>query len=291
MQMHAIQTALIDVKTRYYDAGDKNRSLRLGSVLLDRQFMRIPVYAWVIEHPEGLIVIDTGETANVNKPDFFPLLQRPYWLSQYRFYINPEDELGAQMRERGLPPEEVRWVVLTHTHFDHTDALYHFPNAKFIISEKEYSDVSRFRSAHFAFPSKWPGWFKPHVIRYFPEAIGPFEQSYALTEDGTVQIVPTPGHTLGHQSVIVEDEGLSYFFGGDSSFDLKSLLNETIDAPAFDENKVLETRRRILDFADDRPTVYLTTHDFKTEERLKQRIILSRQQIEQGIAESSQHMR
>jgi N-acyl homoserine lactone hydrolase len=256
--------------------------LRLTNVLLDTRFMRIPIYAWVVEHPEGLIVIDTGETSKINDPNFFPVLQRPYWLSQYRFHINPEDEIGEQMRQRGLPPEDVRWVVLTHAHFDHTDALYHFPNAQFIISEKEYSDVERFRSAHFAFPSKWPEWFKPHVIRYIPEKIGPFEQSYVLTQDGTVRIVPTPGHTLGHQSVIVEDNGLSYFFGGDSSFDLRSLLEERIDAPAFDENKVLESRRRILDLAYDTPLVYLTTHDWDTEKRLEQRIILSRQQVAVG---------
>jgi N-acyl homoserine lactone hydrolase len=279
MKMHAIRTGEMDVKTRYYDAKKRHRLLRLNSVLLDRQFMRIPIYAWVIEHPEGLIVIDTGETSKVTDPNYFPILQRPYWLSQYRFYVNPEDEIGEQMRQMALPPEAVRWVILTHTHFDHSDALYHFPNAQFIISEKEYRDVSRFRSAHFAFPSKWPGWFRPHVIRYLPEAIGPFEQSYVLTQDGTVRIVPTPGHTLGHQSVIVEDKGLSFFFGGDSSFDLESLLDERIDAPAFDENKVLETRRLILDYAEDRPTVYLTTHDQQTAERLEQRLILSRKPV------------
>ncbi|MDX1995510.1 MAG: N-acyl homoserine lactonase family protein [bacterium] len=269
--MRALRTGLMDVKHRYYEAKGRTRAARLTSVLLDRQWTQIPVFVWVIEHPEGVIVIDAGETAKVNEPDFFPAPQRPYWRSQYRFHITPENEAGAQLRRLNIPPQEVRWVVLTHAHFDHTDALYHFPNAEFIISSKEFDDAYRYRSAHFAFPSKWPDWFKPHIIDYVPERIGPFEQSYVLTKAGDVRIVPTPGHTLGHQSVMVQQDGYTFFFGGDTSFDLPSLLNDKLDAPSFDSNKVFQTRQKILDYAHDVPLVYLTTHDPETAIRLEQR--------------------
>jgi N-acyl homoserine lactone hydrolase len=271
MRMHAIQTALIDVKRRYVDARGSNRLARLTSVLLDREFTSIPVYAWVVEHPEGLLVIDTGETARVQQPDFFPVLQRPYWQSQFRFHVTPETEIGAQMRQLNLAPEDVRWVVLTHTHFDHSDALYHFPNAEFILSRKEYHDICKYRSAHFGFPSKWPSWFQPRTITFEPTPVGTFSQSHRLTRAGDVWIVPTPGHTMGHQSVVVQNEGTSLFFAGDTSFDQDSLLKNRIDAPTFNAHAAAETRRRILDYARHTPLVYLTTHDFATGERLRQR--------------------
>jgi N-acyl homoserine lactone hydrolase len=268
MHIHAIRTGQIAVKNSYVEAKGNNRLMRLASVLLDPTFRDIPIYAWVIEHPEGLMVIDTGETALVNEPEYFPVLQRPYWKTQYRFDVAPEDEIGAQMRRLGLPPEEVRWLIQTHAHFDHTDALYYFPNSRILFSRKEYEDVTTYRSAHFAFPSKWPHWLKPQLVDYVPQAVGPFSQSFTVTQAGDVQIVPTPGHTLGHQSVLLHEGDVTYFFGGDTSFDLPSLLSGVIDAPAFNAHKTLETRQKILDYACDTPLVYLTTHDPETANRL-----------------------
>lgn len=275
MQVHALQTGLLTVKRNYVTAKDGNRLMRLTSSLLDNKFIDIPVYVWVIEHPEGVIVIDVGDTAQANAPGSFPAIERPYWRSQYRFKIQPQQEIGAQLAALGIPPENVRFVVLTHAHFDHTGALYAFPNARFIISAKEWQDVLRYRSAHFALPSKYPVWFKPESIAYVPAAVGPFEQSYPLTKAGDVSIIPTPGHTLGHQSVILQDATDTIFFAGDTSFDQDSLLNGIIDAPAFNAQVLRHTRQRILDYARDTRLIYLPTHDHHTGERLAQRTALT----------------
>jgi N-acyl homoserine lactone hydrolase len=279
MRIHALRTANMQVKRSYVAAPGRIRLFRLTSVLLDPNWTDIPVFAWAIEHPEGVIVIDTGETARVHDPNFFPAWQRPYWTSQYRWRIDRMDEIGPQLRVRGIPPEDVRWVVLTHAHFDHTDGLHHFRNAEFIFSRKEWDDTQLYRSARFAFPAHWPKWLKLRLIDHVPERVGPFERSYALTKAGDVRIVPTPGHTMGHQSVILEQDGLTYFFAGDASFDQASLLNGTLDAPAYNSNVVYETRRRILDYASDTPLIYLTTHDHQTEHRLRERIPLARTSV------------
>lgn len=274
MRIHAINTAILGVKSNYVEAEGRTRIARLTSVLLDNQWRDIPVYTWAIEHPEGLIVIDTGLDSRMSNRDFYPLLQRPYWLTQYRYQVTPDDEIGPQLRARGLDPDDVRWVVMTHAHFDHSGGLHHFPNAEFIFTRKEYSDVMRWRSAHFAFPSKWPAWLKPRLIDFVPEVIGPFNKSYPLTRSGDVRLVPTPGHTMGHMSVVLQEDGLNYFFAGDTSFDLKGLLDGTLDAPAFNSNVDMRTRIKILDFAAQGSLVYLTTHDFETARRLDERIPL-----------------
>lgn len=275
MKIHAIQTGSITIKESYYNAKGKTRIARLTSVLLDRKLRDVPVYTWAIEHPEGLIVIDTGMSAEMGNYSYFPLFQQPYWRSQYRFHITPQEEIGPQLKARGLAPEDVRWLVMTHSHFDHSGGLHHFPNSDVIFTRKDYHDTMMFRSARFAFPSQWPAWLASKVKQIeFNEnqpAFGPFAQSYRLTQAGDVYLVPTPGHAMGHLSVVLNDEGYTYFFAGDASFDLPSLLNGTLDAPAFNSDVTLATRRKILALAADTPLVYLSTHDPQTAARLARR--------------------
>lgn len=271
MRVHAIKTGTFHVKRHYYAAEGRTRIARLTSALLDSEFKEIPVYTWAIEHPEGIIVIDTGLSARLCDPEYFPLWMRPYFLTQYRFHIETLDEIGPQLRVRGIPPEDVRWVVLTHSHFDHTSALYHFTNAEFVISRKEWDDTQTYRSAQFAFPAKWPSWMRTRLVDFEREPLGAFEYSYPLTLAGDVRIIPTPGHTMGHQSVVLETDDTRYFFAGDTSFDQQSLERGILDAPSFNSHVTLHTRRKILDTAADMPLVYLTTHDDETEQRLKAR--------------------
>ena len=105
--------------------------------LRDRQWSDwLPIHAWVIEHPDGTIVVDTGETARVNEPGYLPRWH-PYYRLGVRFEIAPEDELGPQLERLGLDPAGVRTVVLTHLHHDHADGLHHLPNARVLVTARE----------------------------------------------------------------------------------------------------------------------------------------------------------
>lgn len=282
MRVHAFNTATIRVKKHYVRAANaadpvgRWRMSRLTAALLDSEWQTIPTFAWAIEHPEGLIVVDVGESVHINDPDFFPPALSPYFRSQFRWEVSPEREIGAQMKARGLSPADVRWIVLTHTHFDHTDALDNFPNAEVVVSRREWETVQRWRSGHFAFPDKWPPSLRFYTIDYPAEPLGSginpaFTHSYPLTQAGDVRLVPTPGHTLGHQSVVLHDGADTFFFAGDTSFDLPGLFDGTLDAPAFNTDVDLATRANILALARTTPLIYLTTHDFETENRLNAR--------------------
>ncbi len=124
--------------TQNWRKGQGEGIRRLANTLFDQNMTEwLPIYCYVIEHPEGLIVVDTGIVSTANTPVYFPpwmrLVQRAA-----RFRIEPEQEIGPQMAAGGLSPQDVRWVVLTHLHQDHDGGLQYFPQAEFIISRLEW---------------------------------------------------------------------------------------------------------------------------------------------------------
>ena len=72
MKIRAIQTGTVAVKTRQREGMGRGKR-RLMNTFLDRQWTDpLPILAWAVEHPEGVIVIDTGETARTSEAGYFP---------------------------------------------------------------------------------------------------------------------------------------------------------------------------------------------------------------------------
>src|SRR5690348_6722778 len=118
MRIHAIQTGSVMIKqAQMRGVGRGNQ--RLFDSLFDKNWTQfLPIYAWVIEHPEGMIVIDTGETARTAQPGYFPWWH-PFFQLAVRVQVRPEEEIGPQLQALGIAPGDVRHVVLTHLHTDH----------------------------------------------------------------------------------------------------------------------------------------------------------------------------
>jgi N-acyl homoserine lactone hydrolase len=186
--------------------------------------------------------------------------------------VRPEEEVGPQMRALGIPPEEARWVVMTHLHSDHAGGLAHFPKAEILVSHTEYQSAMGWQGqARGYLPHRWPTWFTPTLIRFAPAAVGPFPMSYPLTKAADVLLVPTAGHTAGRLSVIVLEDDHALLLTGDASYSQLLMLDEAVDGVAPDEQASRQTLRRILAYARQTPTVYLPSHDPKAVERLLQR--------------------
>jgi N-acyl homoserine lactone hydrolase len=117
-------------------------------------------------------------------------------------------------------------------------------------------------------PNRWPQWFAPRPINFEPQALGPFDRSHHVTSDGTVVIVPTPGHTPGHVSVVVLDDDGNYFLAGDTTYTQQSLLEEQVDGVSPCEAVSLQTMQRIIRYVRSQPTIYLPTHDPESGDRL-----------------------
>jgi glyoxylase-like metal-dependent hydrolase (beta-lactamase superfamily II) len=117
-------------------------------------------------------------------------------------------------------------------------------------------------------PNRWPDWFAPRSIAFAPEPFGPFDRSQRVTSDGSVVIVPTPGHTPGHVSVVVVAGDVRYFLAGDTTYTQRALVEGRVDGVSPSEAVSLRTMQTILRLAQEQPTVYLPTHDPESGNRL-----------------------
>jgi glyoxylase-like metal-dependent hydrolase (beta-lactamase superfamily II) len=242
-------------------------------MFLDRQWTEpLPIYAFAIEHPEGVIVVDTGENARAaSDPDYFPSWH-PFFRFGLREWVAPEEEIGPQLDRLGIARGDVRWVVLTHMHTDHAGGLHHFPDHEILVSRTDLALSSGRLGRLRGYPNNhYPSWFDPKVVDLAPTPYGPFPESLELTAAGDVTIVPLPGHTPGQIGLVVEDDDHLVLFAGDSSYNEDLMLRGVVDGPSPDDAVAQRTHERIRALAAVRPTVYLVAHDHETGARLAER--------------------
>ncbi len=160
MKIHALQTGTVAIKPNQRQ-GKGTAYVRLLNTLTDRRWTEpLPIHVWAIEHAEGIIVIDTGETSRTADPGYFPWWH-PFF-KNVRMSVQPEDEVRPQLQAVGLHPNDVRWVIMTHLHSDHAGGLHHFPNAEILVMRREFELASGFGGQVRGFlPQRWPSWFSP----------------------------------------------------------------------------------------------------------------------------------
>jgi N-acyl homoserine lactone hydrolase len=160
----------------------------------------IPVSMWVIDHPKGLVVVDTGNNAAVSDGAC-----KQHWVAGNCDLLKPsqkrDDVIDRQLQKLGYSADKVKAVVTSHAHLDHIGNIKLFPKAVHVIQKKEL------------YQAWWPEKFQRgggvFVMGDFDGPARDFnylelDGDYDLFGDGSVMVLSTPGHTLGHQSVRVK---------------------------------------------------------------------------------------
>ena len=273
-KVHAISTGLVRVKKPQMESPGGSMPARLGHMLFDPEWSEwLPIYVWVIEHDEGLILVDTGETSRVHERGYHPRWH-PFYRRAACFSVHPEEELGPQLRALGIGSRDVRQVVLTHMHTDHAGGLHHVTGSRVWVSQGELAAASGIGGRLQGYlPHRWPKWWQPEFIRFDRKRFGAFDEAMPLTRRGDVLVVPTPGHTPHHVSVVVCGDP-SFFLAGDTSYNQRLLLAGKVDGVSPDPRVTRRTHERILALAHERPLVYLPSHDPDSAARLTHRSAL-----------------
>jgi len=269
IKVHAVRTGLISVKRNFRTRRGTGFISKLN-ILLGSQFTEyMPIWAWVIEHPEGIIVIDTGDIEEADHKDFyrhesigskFNLLA----MSNKR-KIRKDEELNNQLLKLNIKPEQVSKIILTHLHGDHTDGLKFFPSNEILVLEPEH------KHPYGSLQTTYPKWFKPTLVNYSKNRVEYFDNAYAITKSEDLWLVPTPGHTHHHSSILFKTDNEHILIAGDTSY-YQQQLNENVFAAAnIDYKKSQETYTLIKKYASKFPTIYLPSHDENSGNRLHNR--------------------
>ena len=157
----------------------------------------IPVPFFLITHPQGHTIIDGGNAVEVATD------ARGHWGGICDVYwpdMKPEEGCVAQLEGLGIRPQDVRFVLQSHLHLDHTGAIGRFPNATHVVQRAEYE---------YAFTPDWfaaGGYIRKDFDRpglRWEFLNGTADDHFDLYGDGTLTTVFTPGHAPGHQSFLV----------------------------------------------------------------------------------------
>ena len=161
MRIHAIETGRVQIKQAQI-AGRGHGLRRQIQPIVSREWANwAPVYAYAIEHAEGVIVVDTGANAGLKSLPRW----HPYFQFSVRFDIEPEQETAPQLRSLGIGARDVETVVLTHMHIDHDGGLAHFPGSRTLVSGEELARASGISGAILGYlPKRWPKWFNPEPL-------------------------------------------------------------------------------------------------------------------------------
>ncbi|MGJ6969113.1 N-acyl homoserine lactonase family protein [Streptosporangium sp. G11] len=229
----------------------------------------LPINVYVIERGDGLVLFDTGQDrASVTDPGYFPGgITGVMYDRLARFDIGPEQTLTAQLAAIGYDIGDVHTVVISHLHQDHIGGLRELTGAQIVVSRHEWEtlggpapELRGLLRSHIDLPGlRWR--------RISPEpladpALAPFTTGHDLFDDGSMVLLPTPGHTPGSLSMLVRSPGRTpLLMVGDLTYD--SALLERGQVPGVGEkHRLAATTRMTNEFRLQNPGLaVLAAHD------------------------------
>jgi len=195
--------------------------------------IRVPVPVFLIEHPKGKVLFDSGLHPHTQKDPRGRL--GDFLAETFRVEFQQGEEVAARLRALGVDPGDISHVVASHLHFDHAGGLGSIANARLVVQKRE-----------------WAAGQDPDLAKRNGFAAHDYDLGHARLEvsgehdlfgDGRVVCVPTYGHTPGHQSLRVRLDSGDVVLTADACY-LRTTL-EALRLPRFvyDRDMHLESLR------------------------------------------------
>jgi glyoxylase-like metal-dependent hydrolase (beta-lactamase superfamily II) len=229
----------------------------------------LPVPAFLVEHPTaGPLLVDTGLHPSV-AVDPTENLGRVLGAGG-GFRMDHDQALHQQLRARGVDPRDVRVVVMTHLHYDHASGVSEFPDATFVVDEAEWAAATAprglprgYRTQQFDYGFDWRtvDFAGPEV-----DSFASFGRMLDLFGDGSVRLLSTPGHTLGHLSVLLAlSAGREVLLTGDAVYTQRGINEDVPPLLLHDEHRYWRSLKEIRRFVAQTPSaIVIPGHDAAT---------------------------
>jgi N-acyl homoserine lactone hydrolase len=199
--------------------------------------MTIPVASYLLLHPQGQVLFDTGVHCQAIRDPIRRLGER----RATRFTVRSQvgDDVVSQLALIGMRPADITHVINSHFHFDHCGGNEFFPQATFLVQRRE---MARARGPDNPYdPQDFDHPLTYHLI----------DGDYDIFGDGQLVLIPTYGHTPGHQSLWVRDgQATPLVFTGDACYTQEHLDRNVLPQAVWDGEAMahsLTTLRKLRD--------------------------------------------
>jgi N-acyl homoserine lactone hydrolase len=204
---------------------------------------------YLIHHTtQGYMLWDTGVTdAIVGKPEGAPPANgAPNW--------RKPKALAAQLEQLGVKPSDIKYVAVSHSHPDHIGNVEMFPQSMLLVQKAEYD---------------WPG--ANNTPRFKPEhPVKKLDGDYDVFGDGSATILSTPGHTPGHQSLLVKlPKTGAVILSGDAAHFKENFDKRRVPGGNTNKEQTLASMQRLADVMQKEKAQLWINHDKAQRESLK----------------------
>jgi N-acyl homoserine lactone hydrolase len=264
-ELHLLRSGAIPVAPGYlFRDRASNLAEALGRGVKRSERIVIPIGAFLIEHPsEGPILVDTGiHPVVVSNPK--RNMGRVLAVVVRGLRLSADETVPAQLRQAGIEPRDIRTIVMTHLHLDHSSAMSEFDQARFVTTREEWR-AARSRLGALS------GYVRSHLppesaVDFVEFATGQpwqgLERTIDLFGDGSIRLVSTPGHSVGHFSVLVQTTKGPVFLLGDAVYTLRNLHEDRLPWRTASDQDSLDSMRQLRAYAEGHPDVPLIpSHD------------------------------
>ncbi|HWD79935.1 MAG TPA: N-acyl homoserine lactonase family protein [Kribbella sp.] len=232
-----------------------------------------PINAYVVEHAEGVVMFDTGQDrASVTDPSYFPGgFNGIVYDRLAKFHIDADETLDAQLGTLGYSVDDVDKAVISHLHQDHIGGIPQL-SGELLITPAEWAELS-------GFSPEARGFLRSHIdvpgrrwkyVEFTPiDDLAPFTEGFDVMGDGSIVLLPTPGHTPGSMSMLVRRRDLPpLLMVGDLTYEAALLERRQLPGVGV-RTELARTTDKVLALADRLPgLVILPAHDPTAAHRL-----------------------
>jgi N-acyl homoserine lactone hydrolase len=195
----------------------------------------LPIPSYLIEHPKGRVLFDSGIHPEVQRDPAARLGERLTGL--FKFDFSPGEEVSARLEAMDRDPARIDVLVNSHLHFDHAGGNGLVPNATLVVQRREWeAGTTPEIAARYGLDRR--NIDHGHKLRLI-------DGEHNLFGDGSVVCLPTHGHTPGHQSLKVRLASGDVVLAADACYFCRSLRERRLPATVRDREGMLAAYDRL----------------------------------------------
>lgn len=268
MKVHVLHTGEVRVSPYLPFGGDNCNLLKASGMTTPKEdWIWLPVSVYLIEHPKGLILVDTGWHRDMSPEGVYDKAAQIKSLGSRVLYnvnqgqIPLGEAVDEQLEAMGIKPADLDYVLLTHLDCDHANGLRAVKDAKHIIVAQEELDCAR-KNGFIRYKKKWWEGVDLQTIEWNGTE-GPAQKSFDLFGDGSIKMINIPGHCDGLCAVkITREDGKYVLLFSDGGYATKSWKEMITSGVSLDKEMQRKSLQWIREQSMDANCIKsLATHD------------------------------